>query len=263
MKNLIVTALLLSVGQITTAQIKVTDFTESELKGHVKTAVEYTFRGDINLDNVDTSAYSGKTTRTFDKNGHQLYELIVWQKGQAADSLSYQYSGDSLVVKNQYLNGKPAVKYTYKYDNDGKETEFDTFSDYDPRIVMDAKIFYKYNEAGDISTEETFITGHKLTMRVTYQYNAQHQKIKEEQTTYFNSQKTIENSLLTYDLKVNKVTEKIYDATGKLIGGHNILYADFDKEGNWLSKVFELKGSNQRQGNYSYQTITKRVIEYY
>ncbi len=263
MKNLIITTLLLSVAQIAAAQIKVTDFTEGELKGQVKTVIEYSLRGDNNSNNIDTSAYSGKTTKTFDKNGHQLYELIVWQKGQSADSLSYEYIGDSIIIKNQYLNGKPAIKYTFKYDKDGKETEFDTFSDYDPRIEMDAKIFYKYNEGGDISTEETFITGHKLTMHVTNQYNATHQKIKVEQTTYFNSKKTVENVLFSYDLKGNKVTEKIYNAAGKLTGGHITLYSDFDKDGNWLSKTFELQRSNQSQGNYSFKNITKRVVEYY
>jgi len=263
MKNLIVFIFLLAIFKVATAQIKETDLAESELKGHVKTAMEYTFRGSVNSVNIDTLAYSGKTTKIFDKNLRQVYELKIWQKGQPADSFSCEHIGDSVIIKTQYYHGKPAVKYTYKYGKDGKKTEFDTFSDYDPRIVTDAKIFYKYNDAGDISTEETFITGNKLTMRVIYQYNAIHKKIREEQTTYFNSRKTVENFSFSYDLKGNKITEKIYNAAGKLTAEHTILYSDFDKEGNWLLKTFELTGSNQRQGNYSYQIITKRVIEYY
>src|ERR1700733_15568815 len=116
MKNLILFTILLSLGKLASAQTRVTDVTQSSLKGKSKQVVTYTFRGG-NHTEPDTTASAEKTIESFDEKGWALEEKMYDRSGELLERFSFEYIGDSIAVKNQFDgSGKLFVKYIFKYD---------------------------------------------------------------------------------------------------------------------------------------------------
>jgi hypothetical protein len=138
--------------RLATAQTRATDLSQTPLKGKVKQVITYTFRGDNHIV-PDTTAIAEKTIETFDEKGWPLEEKMYNKNDVLQESFSFEYTGDSIVVKKQFdASGKLFAKYIFKYDDQGKETEFDVNSDAQPQIRL-AKInyrcIYKYDKMGN------------------------------------------------------------------------------------------------------------------
>jgi hypothetical protein len=152
MKNLVLFIIFLCIVRLAAAQTRVTDLSQAPLKGKVKQVTTYTFRG-ANHTAPDTTASAEKTIETFDEKGWAL-EVKMYDKNDALqERFSFEYIGDSIVVKKQFDgSGKLFVKYIFKYDGQGKETEFDMNSDAQPQMRL-AKInyrcIYKYDKLGN------------------------------------------------------------------------------------------------------------------
>lgn len=136
MKNLTLSIIFLCIVKLASAQTRVTDLSQTPLKGKVRQVTTYTFRGD-NHTSPDTTSSTEKTIETFDKKGWPL-EVKMYDKNDVLQArFSFEYIGDSIVVKKQFDgSGKLFVKYTFKYDDQNKETEFDMNSDAQPQLRL-------------------------------------------------------------------------------------------------------------------------------
>ncbi|MGZ3822793.1 MAG: hypothetical protein ACXVB6_19515 [Mucilaginibacter sp.] len=266
MKNLILFIILLCVVRLAAAQTRVTDVSQAPLKGKVKQVTTYTFRGG-NHTVPDTTASAERTIETFDEKGWAIEEKMYDKNDALQERLSFEYIGDSIVVKKQFdASGKLFVKYIYKYDSQGKETEFDMKSDAQPQIRLakiDYRCIYKYDEFGNRVSEEQYIDYDKLTMKTISRYNDRHQRIQSDEESFFG--KAFKKSIVKYtcDNVGNPIKSEIYDANGHLTGGNDASYDKFDKYGNWLIGTSSYSGHSSYQGDFTFKDITKRVIEYY
>jgi len=266
MKNLVLFIILLCIVTSAAAQTRVTDLSQVSLKGKVKRVTTYTFRADNHM-TPDTTGTAEKTIETFDEKGWAL-EVKMYNKNDALqESFSFEYIGDSIVVKNQFdRSGKLFVKYVYKYDNLGKETEFDMNSDAQPQLRL-AKInyrcIYEYNKSGNRISETQYIDSDRLTMRTVSKYDNQHKRVQSNQESFFGKTIKASKTIYTYDDAGNLIKFENYDADGKLTGGNKVTYAQFDKYGNWLMVTASYSGHSINQGDFIFTHITKRTIEYY
>lgn len=265
MKNLILFISFLWGAISANAQTRLTDLSQVSLKGKVKSVITYTFRGENHLI-PDTTGSVEKTVETFNEKGWALDEKR-YKNDMLTDRFLFEYIGDSIVVNNQFnSSGKLHAKYIYRYDSDGKETEFDMKSDAQPQIRL-AKInyrcIYKYNESGDRISDEQYIDDNRLTMKTTSKYNDHHQRIQSDEEWFFD--KTVKKSKITYtyDNAGNLLKSEICDLDGKRTGGNEISYNKFDKYGNWLMKTSTYYGHTLMQGDIVFMSISKRIIEYY
>jgi len=266
MKNLILFAILLFIVRPAAAQTRVTDVTQSSLKGKVKCVVTYIFRGGNHPD-PDTTASAEKTIKTFDEKGWALEEKMYDKSGELLERFSFEYSGDSIAVKNQFDgSGKLFVKYIFKYDAQGEVTEFDMTSDAQPQIGLakiDYRCIYKYDELGNRVTEEQYINHDNLSMKTTSTYNSQHQRIQSDEVSFLGKTVKKSKAIYTYDNSGIQVKFQIYDADGKLTRGNTMSYDSYDKYGNWLTETSSYSGHSTNQGDFIFKTIIKRQIEYY
>ncbi|HTK20757.1 MAG TPA: hypothetical protein VL442_14625, partial [Mucilaginibacter sp.] len=195
-------------------------------------------------------------------------EEKMYDKNDALQTrFSFEYIGDSVVVKKQFdRSGKLFVKYIFKYDGRGKETEFDMHSDAQPQFRL-AKInyrcIYKYDKLDNRISEEQYIDNDKLTMKTSSKYNDQHQRVESDEESFFNKVLQKSKVIYTYDNLGNLIKSKIYDANGQLTGGNDASYDKFDKYGNWLIRTSSYSGHSSYQGDFTFMDITKRTIEYY
>ena len=266
MKNLILFTILLCIVRSAAAQTRVTDVTQLPLKGRVKQVVTYTFRGGNHVE-PDTTASAEKTIETFDEKGWALEEKMYDKSGELMERFSFEYMGDSIAVKNQFDgSGKLFVKYIYKYDAQGKITEFDMSSDAQPQIRLakiDYRCIYKYDVLGDRVTEEQYIDHNKLSMKTTSHYNDQHQRIQSDEESFFGKTVKVSKILYFYDASGRPVKSKIYDVDGKLTVGNAVSNDNYDKFGNWLTQIASYSGHNTNQGDFIFKHISKRQIDYY
>ncbi len=266
MKKFIIFTILVCFVQIVSAQTRVTDLSQSSLKGKVKRVTTYTFRGDNHMA-PDTTASAEKTIETFDEKGWAIEEKIYDKNDALRERFSFEYIGDSIVVNNQFdSSGKLFVKYIYKYDDHGKETEFDMNSDAQPKMRLakiDYRCIYKYDELGNRVSEEQYIDKNKLTIRTILRYNDQHQRIQSDEESFFGKTSNKSKTLYTYNSLGNLIKSEIYDLDGKLTGGNDASYDKFDNYGNWLIETSSYHGHSSYQGDFTFMNITKRVIEYY
>lgn len=266
MKNLILLIIFLLMVKLATAQTRVTDLSQAPLKGKVRQVTTYTFRG-ANHTSPDTTASSEKTIETFDEKGWEIEEKMYDKSDALKQRFSFEYIGDSIAVRNQFnASGKLFVKYIYKYDGQGKETEFDMNSDAQPQFRL-AKINYrcicKYDKLGDRIGEEQYIDNDKLSMRTISKYNDQHQRIQSDEESFFGTSIKKSKIIFTYNNAGNPIKSENYDADGQLTGGNNASYDRFDKYGNWLIRTSSYSGHSAYQGDFTFMDITKRLIEYY
>jgi hypothetical protein len=266
MKNLVLFIILLCIFRLAAAQTRVTDLSQSPLKGKIKRVTTYIFRGE-NHKAPNTTARAEKTIETFDEKGWAIDEKMYDKNDALRERSSFEYIADSIVVKNQFDNsGKLFVKYIFKYDGQGKQTEFDMNSDAQPQMRL-AKInyrcIYKYDELGNRISAEQYIDNNKLTMKTTSRYNDQHQRIQSDEESFFG--KAVNKSIVayTYDNAGNLIKSEIYDTDGNLTGGNSVSYDKFDKQGNWLIQTSSYRGHSLYQGDFTFTTITKREIQYY
>jgi len=266
MKNLILFTILFCIVRLTIAQTRVTDISQTPLSGKVKRVTTYTFRGDNHV-TPDTTARAEKTVETFDEKGWAIEEKMYDKTGALQERSSFEYIGDSIVVKNQFDgSGKLSVKYIFKYDGHGKETEIDMNSDAQPQMRL-AKVnyrgIYKYDEFGNRVSEEQYIDYNKLSMKSIFKYNDQHQRIQSDQESFFGEVVKKSKIIYTYVSMGNLMKSEIYDADGNLTGGNTASYGNLDKYGNWLTETFSYSGHSSYQGDFTFMHITKRVIQYY
>jgi hypothetical protein len=266
MKNPILFAILLCIVKLAVAQTRITDVSQSSLKGKVKRLTTYTFRGGNHVA-PDTTTSAEKMIETFDEKGWALEEKMYDKSGALQERFSFEYIGDSIVVKNQFDgSGKLYVKYIFKYDSQGKETEFDMNSDAQPQsrlAITDYRCIYKYDELGNRVSEEQYIDHDKLTIRTNSRYNELHQRVQSDEESFFG--KTVNKSKIVYayDKAGNPIKSHIYDADGKSTGDNTMSYYNYDKYGNWQTEKSSYSGHSTYQGDFTFMNITKRVIEYY
>jgi hypothetical protein len=266
MKNLILFAIFLCIARLAPAQTRVTDVSQAGLKGKVKSVITYTFRADNHAE-PDTAGSAEKTIETFDEKGWSQEDKMYDKNGALQERFSYEYIGDSIVVKNQFDgSGKLFVKYIFRYDYQGKETEFDMKSDAQPQMRLakiDYRCIYEYDNSGNRITEDQYIDKDRLTMRTVSKYNNQHQRIQSDQESFFGKTIKATKTIYTYDAMGNIVKSENYDADGKPAGGYEVAYKQFDKYGNWLLVKSSSSGHSIMQGDFTFTSITKRIIEYY
>lgn len=146
--------------KLAAAQTRITDPSQTPLKCKVKKVTTYTFRGDNHIV-PDTTANGEKTVETFDENGWTLEEKMYGKNVALKESFSFEYLGDSLVIKKQFdASGKLFVKYIFKYERHGKETEFVMNSDAQPQFRLakiDYRCIFKYDESGNRISGEQYI----------------------------------------------------------------------------------------------------------
>lgn len=266
MKNLILLSFLLCNIRLATAQTKVTDVSQLPLMGKVKRVTTYTFRGDNHVA-PDTTASPEKTIEIFDEKGRASEEKTYGKNGELRQRFSFEYFGDSVAVKNQFDgSGKLSVKYIFKYDSSGKETEFDMKSEARPQMRLakiDYRCIYKYDDSGNRISAEQYIDNNQLTMKTASMYNGRHQRIQSIEESFFGTKVKKSKIIYTYDNIGNSIKSEIYDTEGNLTGGNSSSYANLDKYGNWLTDISSYSGHSSYQGDFIFTTITKRVIEYY
>jgi hypothetical protein len=266
MKNLTLFIIFLFIVRLAAAQTRVTDLSQASLKGKVKQVTTYTFRGD-NHTVPDTTDSAEKTIETFDEKGWALEEKMYGKNDTLKERFSFEYIGDSIVVMKQFdYSGKLFVKYIYKYDSQGKETEFDMNSDAQPQMRLgkiNYRCIYKYDELENRVSEEQYIDNDKLTMKTNSKYNDLHQRIQSDEESFFGKIVKKSKVIFTYDNVGNLIKSEIYDVDGHLTGGNDASYGKFDKYGNWLIKTSSYSGHSTYQGDFIFMDITKRSIEYY
>ena len=267
MKKLIVLFIFTSLSQFVFAQVKVTDFTEPVLKGHVKEVTELNFAG-IKSINVDTSAYSWKSIRRFDEKGKSTidYDYVRFNGGtpiklknrkyiqlgigSQPSKCVYTYLGDTLITKTQYAGNdtNSSTKYLYKYNN-GLETEFDTYIS-KTKILAAAvdKFYYKYDEHGNRTKEDQVNPAYGLMTSDTLLYDSKNQLIERRS----NPAKFKESfrTVYQYDSLGNEIISTSYDSNGVKEKELVISYYGIDSNNNWLIKV---------TGNL----LTMRYMSYY
>ena len=252
MKILAVFLMLLSVTQIASTQVKVTDFTEFELKGHVKRVIEYDFFDSDDKD-ADTVNYSKRTISTFDKNGYPIaaYSSLRLKFYSGLDSFSYTNSGDTLITRKQYLSGDTSTIYLYKYDNQGHELSFDTYVKGNKHLnPAHVKFLYKYDDKGNRVIQDQHNDEFGLMSSDTLYYNSNGQLIERHSISSFSN--TPKYTKTIYDLDANGREIKIsnYNINGEKLLSNSISYFNTDSNGNWLVMV---------NGKH----VVKRYIEYY
>jgi len=251
--------------QLSIAQTRITDISQPSIKGKVKHATIYTFRGG-NGETPDTTAISGSIVDTFDENGRQLTQKNYDSNNSLKEAFTFENSGDSIAVMNQLDDkGMLLVKYIYKYDSQGKETEFDMESPEQPKYHLakiDYKCLMKYDDAGNRISEEQYINKKELTMKTTSVYNSKNERIQTLQQSFFGNRAEETKGIYSYDDKGNLTKSDTYDSKGNLTGSRSFLYDKFDTHDNWLIQIVSQKAHTQ-QGDYVYKGIIKRVIEYY
>ena len=243
------------------AQVKVTDFNQPELKGHVKQVIEYGYKGNNNGINVDTTLRGEKTIKNYDEKGNEINEYDFDVTGAPAFEFLFSYSGDTLVIKKQYSSANILIEeYYYRFNRDGVETEFDTFLHRNLFEGQGTKTYYTYDVKGNRIIET--------------QYNLKGQLLITDSTFYDRSGRIIEKHLHSggnkyYSQSVfrnngdkNGFQKLDYDKNGKSTGGLTQIVSKFDSHGNWLLRISE-NSNHTRQGNYVYRTILKRIITYY
>jgi hypothetical protein len=265
--------ILLGIVRLAAAQTRITDVSQSSFKGKVKCVTTYTFRGENHVI-PDTTVSAEKTIETFDEKGWTLEEKMYDKNGILQDRFSFEYIGDSIVVKNLFDgDGQLLVKYIFKYDGRGKETEFNmTYYVQSPirRVKIDkvkidsSRCIYKYDELGNRISEERYNNHNQLAERTILIYNDQHQKIKSIQESFFGKEAKKSEIKYTYGNMGNLFKSEIYDDDGNRIGDNTSLYNNLDKYGNWLTETSSYSGHGTYPGDYfAFINMIKRVIEYY
>ena len=249
---------MLALVQITSAQIKVTDFTEPELKGHVKRVTEYTWQGDKNNSNIDTTQNPEKAMKTFDENGRELSDVEYLQSGDLFQKFSFEYSGDTIATKLQFYDGQTVASYVYTYDKTGREIEFDTFLSVGGKPYS---VYYKYDGKGNRVEENTNGTSAFVPKKTVITYNEKNEKI--EAYAFLYNGKLNSRTIYEYDNYGRQTKAEIRDSSGKITTLILTSCSNTDINGNWLWLKSEYKAHNARQGNVSFIHITKRVIEYF
>jgi hypothetical protein len=266
MKNVILFTIFLCIVRLAAAQTRVTDVSQSSLKGKVKRIVTYTFRGDNDAP-PDTTASAEKTIETFDEKGWALERKMYDKNGTLQERFSFEYVGDSIAMKNQFDgSGKLFFKYIFKYDGRGIETEFDMDGDAQPQLRLaktDYRCIYKYDVLGNRVTEEQYSDHDKPIMKTTSQYNDQHQRMQSDEELFLAKGVKESKVIYTYDNSGNSVKFQSYDADGTLTEGYMVSHNNFDKCGNWLTETFSYSSQSANQGDFTFGHISKRQIEYY
>ena len=266
MKNLLVFIILSCIARFAASQTRVTNVSEPSLKGKVKRVVTYTFRG-VNNTAPDKTLNAEKTIETFDEKGWPQETKMYDTNGELQERFSFEYIGDSIIVKKQFDgSGKFFVKYVFKYDREGKETEFDINSDAQPQFRLakiDAVSIYKYDELGNRISQDQYIDHDKLSLKTNLSYNDRHQKIQSDEESFYDNLHTKTKTIFNYDKAGNLIRSQIYDADGKLTRVNTITYDNFDKYGNPLTETLSFGGHNNYQGDVVFTNVTKRIIKYY
>jgi hypothetical protein len=259
MKKVILLLLLNIAVRFVNAQAKITDFTESQLKGHVKEVVVFVYRGKINSADVDMKKPEKQITK-YDEKGNKIVEDYYDADGKFSFKLLFSYSGDTLITKKQYVDNKLSTEYLFKYDSGGKETEFDTFLRGNNE-GQGVKIAYGYDEKGNRIAETQYNFKFGLISNDTLLYDNNGQLV--ERHIYHGNSKEYDKTVIQYDTVKNEIKYIDYDKNGNKIGEATKADFNIDKNGNWLLNISESKGHSKYQGDYMFKTITKREITYY
>lgn len=258
----------LCVARFAVAQTKVTFVSRPSLKGHVKSVTTYSFHLYQTKDYAaaDTTG-AEKITEIFDEQGRELKENKYDKYGKLSESDSFTYFGDSVAEEPRYdyYYKTRVVINVFKYDAQGKETEFYSKSLAQPPNQSGFRTIYKYNDKGNRISEEQYYEDLPI-MKTTSTYNELHQRtqsIYESYSWVFRRWSRDSIKIFAYDSMGNEVKTEVCYPWGAIMKSSTSSYDNFDNQGNWLKETSLLSGDRRRGGRYAYSEVTRRVIEYY
>lgn len=263
MRNLILFTLsICCIGQITRAQVRVTDISEPDLKGSVKRVIEYIYRGVEGK--VDTTHPPGKRIRNFDPSGNELNEVSYKNNGEIQDTCVFIHDKDGMILETEYGNNHNLIgTLAFKYDNKGNEIASEIVSNFDPIVKIGYENIYLYDNVGHRIEEDKYLNGGQLYEKAVGIYNEQNRKTQENRVIYFDNKQKKQKVFFKYDDFGNIIKTEYYNSEGKLTEESSSLPSNIDREGNWQMKVDKLKYIDSKTLDFVMENITKRYIEYY
>lgn len=250
MKGIFLAIIILLLFVSVNAQKKMTDIEFDELKGKVKSVItSYSYFENIDGNLVEKQSgnkfevyydETGNTAQTLnyvvgDKN---IYSFVEGEKtfktfkiqGVGGSGISANVNS---INKQKPRDERYSIKLTYKYDEKGKITEKNVYSN-DGSLIT--KTIYKYDKQGRVEETET--------------YNVD--KISSKQTVKFDSKNNVAEALLVFPniSGDDGITKKSYSDY------------KFDAQGNWIERT--QIATYKRSGKTTVvKTIEHRKIDYF
>jgi len=270
MKKLFFLILLVCFVQIANAQLlyelPIPYLKDLGLKGRIKEVIELDYGGEINGVTVDTLGKYNKTVLKFDVDGKRKETTEYDPDGNMIVKWLFDYTKERTVEVNRTNNANILLsRYIFKYNDQGKQIECDSYVNYIIDNVVDtvfSKYIFKYDVNGNRIEEDIQDEKSAYIDKIIFLYNDKHQQI--EKDSYSVDGSLYAKTLYEYDQSGNTIKNEDYDPNkGISIGGDSAAYSNIDKHGNWLLKNYQESFSPNKTGGMVQKGIIKRTILYY
>lgn len=227
-----------------------------EPKNLEKTIAKYDTIGNM-IEKIDEKGVHYKQVFKYDDKGNKV-EFDSYNKSNGIDRKeTFKYDGKGNVDVDSMFDFKDrfyqAVKYKYKFDNNGRILEADCYS----KDSLMNKTTYRYNEKGDTIEKTLFpFTEHVLFFDLNGKYIYSYDKgIKTIHISSNNGGGKVTTEKFN---SIGLLTEiSITDKTHPKVSEQVFLKYEYDSFGNWTKKELSLAANSD-------PTITiNRTIEYY
>jgi len=234
--------LFLILGYSSKEQVFKPDLKAYKLKGKVKS---------INVKHYLPEERNGKITKR--KQIGTLYMLFnekgnIIESGDETGKDTYKYDQNgylSELISNRKDAGPFFKKYTYKYDNRGKQIESAT---YDSLGSMNTENTFQYNGEGYVTQWNLLVFDGSLNQKVTYKNDQRGNQV--EADYYYNSDGSLSSkTTFKYDDRGNQIESNSYNPTGSLLYKSSYKY---DDKGNMIEVRYYNPGGNNTKTTWKY-----------
>jgi len=251
------------------------DLQRANLKGSVKSATWYTYKGVIKMGLPEKDSLQLKSISEFDSKGNKTVESSYKADGSLIYKWTYTHDehGNETSYTAENKRGITTTKYSYKLDSTGKVSEMYIFKS-DGSLVSKNRRKYddkgneiesdSYDNSGPQGAKSTFVYDDKGNLTVSTNYNSS--GVIEVRTIFSSydangsfNEETFKSPIFNYhhlykhDDKGNMTEMKVLNKDGSVV---DFTYQyEYDKMGNWTKKIV--------YNNDKLQSILEQEIQYY
>jgi YD repeat-containing protein len=221
----ILSALLILLCTISSAQVKKTDRSTNNLFGPVRSTHLVYNRGEEKFGELVKSHTEFTLTEEYNKAGLLTATKLV--DGSSVTKTAYKYDKNGNLIEKREDENDEVTTIRLRYDSDGREIELDTYKDKDK---LETRLKTKYNSDGNPESASLYYGDGSLKEKTVFTYNDKKQVSEKE----------------TYDAEeqVTKTVMLAYDDNKRLMNDVEIVMGE-DEKANVNAKSFEYNDKGQ------------------
>lgn len=251
----ILSAILILLFTISSAQVKKTDLSTNNLYGPVKSTKQYY----INAEEKFGELVKGKTVSTiteeYNKEGWLTASHLV--EGSSVTKTTCKYDKNSNLIEKRIDKNGNVSTTRLKYDSDGREIELDTYNDKDK---LETKLKTKYNSDGNPESASLYYGDGSLKEKTFFTYNDKKQLSEksfydaEEQPTKTVTMAYDDKERLAIDLEITSDEEGLIQMIGKTF--------EYNDKGLVAKKIYMNMDGDQQPTEFEYDSFGNIIKDY-